>query len=78
MRLSPSSRIKAYRAAAGLGPTSEMGHERRFERGPVTSAIPLSPEVLVASRHVSNVPKAVVFTRERSPNDSSFAPGSTA
>jgi hypothetical protein len=29
-------------------------------------------------QHVSKVPKAVVFTRERSPNDSSFAPGSTA
>src|SRR6267378_2912035 len=27
MRLSPSPRIKAYRAAAGLGPTSEMGPE---------------------------------------------------
>jgi hypothetical protein len=27
MRLSPSPRIKAYRAAAGLGPTSEMGSD---------------------------------------------------
>jgi hypothetical protein len=29
MRLSPSPRIKAYRAAAGLGPTSEMGQTEK-------------------------------------------------
>jgi len=37
MRLSPSPRIKAYRAAAGLGPTSEMGPRRPLAPGEPTS-----------------------------------------
>jgi hypothetical protein len=40
MRLSPSPRIKAYRAAAGLGPTSEMDQSRRFDRGSANSGLP--------------------------------------
>ena len=31
-------RIKAYRAAAGLGPTFELGHSRRFYNARVISA----------------------------------------
>src|SRR5882757_2723086 len=34
----PAPRIKAYRAAAGLGPTSEMGHFRTSTRAAATSA----------------------------------------
>jgi hypothetical protein len=31
----PASRIKAYRAAAGLGPTCEMGQRRAYETAPL-------------------------------------------
>jgi hypothetical protein len=53
MCLSSSPRIKAYRAAAGLGPTSEMGQKRRFGDVRVTSALPLKADVQRKRRHVS-------------------------
>jgi hypothetical protein len=40
MRLSPSPRIKAYRAAAGLGPTSEMGQKATSAGDRTTPALP--------------------------------------
>src|SRR6266481_6275691 len=52
----PAPRIKAYRAAAGLEPTSEMGHSRRFDHRHVTSGLPRLTDVPEVSRHVSNVP----------------------
>ena len=53
------------------------GQSRRFAPPPMTSGLPPEAYTVTAGRHVSKVPKAVV-SRERSPNDSSFAPGSTA
>jgi hypothetical protein len=45
------------------GPVSErpeMGKKRRFDRGPVTSGLPLSTDIIRAGQHVSNVPAAEV------------------
>ena len=58
MRLSPAPRIKAYRSAAGLGPTSEMDQTRHFDCAPATSGLPRLADILKDGRHVSKVPTA--------------------
>jgi hypothetical protein len=37
-----------------------LGQSRHFDRAPLTSGLPPTPEILSARRHVSNVPKAEV------------------
>src|ERR1700722_2757928 len=39
----------------------EMGHERHFDRSPVTSGLPLRTDVGGTGRHVSKVPKTEVL-----------------
>jgi hypothetical protein len=43
-------------SAAGLGPTSEMGQSRHFDRAPLTSGLPRSTDIVSTGRHVSKVP----------------------
>src|SRR5437867_11992182 len=53
----PTPRIKAYRVAAGLGPSSGMGHSRHFEGLHMTSGLPPEEADIVSTgRHVSKVP----------------------
>jgi hypothetical protein len=47
---------------------------RRTQCEQMSSELPLKADIAQYGRHVSKVQKAVVLTRERSPNDSSFAP----
>src|SRR5258708_30124055 len=46
MRLSPAPRIKAYRSAAGLGPTSEMGQTRTSASWNGMSVLPPTADVV--------------------------------
>src|SRR5260370_31911627 len=52
----PAPRIKAYRVAAGLGPSSGMGHSRHYDDLPMTSGLPPGSDIVSTGRHVSNVP----------------------
>ena len=56
MRLSPSPRIKSYRAAAGLGPTSEMGHYQRSNSALPLSALPPGADIAASACDVRKVP----------------------
>ena len=39
------------------GTTSEKGRKHHFNRAPVTSGLPSTPEILIARRQVSRVPR---------------------
>jgi hypothetical protein len=38
-------------------PMSRLGHSRHFDRAPLTSGLPRTPDMLSARRHVAKVPK---------------------
>jgi hypothetical protein len=48
--------IAAYRTAVRLGPMSETGHSRRFDRTTATSGLPRRTDILRIGGHVSKVP----------------------
>jgi hypothetical protein len=39
------------------GSMSQLGQSRHFDRAPLASALPPTPDILSARRHVSKVPK---------------------
>ena len=60
----PAPRIKAYRAAAGLGPTSEMGQSRGFDARPATSGLPQLTDIARPTRLVRFVPTGDINCRD--------------
>jgi hypothetical protein len=50
--------MKAYRVAAGLEATSEMGQKRRFDLLPVTSDLLRTTDIIRTGQHVSKVPES--------------------
>jgi hypothetical protein len=47
---------------------SLMGQKRRFERRPITSGLPPTPDILSVGRHVSKVPQTEVSNSPRIPH----------
>jgi hypothetical protein len=54
----PTRTLCTFQLIALTQAISAMGQSLHFDRAPLTSGLPPTPDILSARRHVSNVPKA--------------------
>ena len=56
MRARTESGARSFSDRNETGKISGLGQSRHFDRTPMTSGLPPTPDILSAGRHVSNVP----------------------